>query len=38
MKKIKILIPIYNDWESLVKLLDQINESLYEFNQIEENV
>jgi len=35
MKKIKILIPIYNDWESLVKLLDQINESLYEFNQIE---
>ena len=35
MTKIYILIPIYNDWESLVKLLDQINESLYEFNQIE---
>ena len=26
MKKIKILIPIYNDWESLIKLLDEINE------------
>ena len=25
MKKIKILIPIYNDWESLIKLLDEIN-------------
>lgn len=35
MKKIKILIPIYNDWESLVKLLDQINESINEFNQME---
>ena len=25
MKKIKILIPVYNDWESLIKLLDEIN-------------
>ena len=25
MKKFKILIPVYNDWESLVKLLDEIN-------------
>ena len=25
MKKIKILISIYNDWESLIKLLDEIN-------------
>jgi hypothetical protein len=25
MKKITILIPVYNDWESLVKLLDEIN-------------
>ena len=25
MKKIKILIPIYNDWESLIKILDEIN-------------
>ena len=23
--KIKILIPIYNDWQSLFKLLDEIN-------------
>ena len=25
MKKFKILIPVYNDWESLVKLLDEID-------------
>ena len=25
MKKFKILIPVYNDWESLIKLLDEIN-------------
>ena len=25
MKKIKILISVYNDWESLVKLLNEIN-------------
>ena len=25
MKKVKILIPVYNDWESLIKLLDEIN-------------
>ena len=25
MKKFKILIPVYNDWESLTKLLDEIN-------------
>ena len=25
MKKIIILIPIYNDWASLIKLLDEIN-------------
>ena len=24
--KIKILIPIYNDWQSVFKLLDKINE------------
>ena len=28
MKKVKILIPIYNDWESLKKLILDINESL----------
>ena len=25
MKKIKILIPIYNDWQSVSKLIDEIN-------------
>ena len=24
MKKFKILIPVFNDWESLIKLLDEI--------------
>ncbi len=28
MKKVKILIPIYNDWESLKKLISEINDSL----------
>ena len=28
MKKTKILIPIYNDWKSVFKLLDNINEGL----------
>ena len=39
MKKIIILIPVFNDWESLIKLLDEINKSIdninnYEFNCI----
>jgi polyisoprenyl-phosphate glycosyltransferase len=39
MKKIIILIPIFNDWESLIKLLNEINSSIqnihnYEFNCI----
>ncbi len=25
MKKITILIPVYNDWQSVSKLLDEIN-------------
>ena len=28
MRKIIILIPVYNDWESLKKLILDINESL----------
>ena len=28
MKKIKILIPIYNDWKSVFKLLENINETV----------
>ena len=34
MKKIIILIPVYNDWESLNKLLNQINENIQFFNDI----
>ena len=30
MKKIKILIPIYNDWQSLNKLLSDIDKHLEE--------
>ena len=28
MKKIKILIPIYNDWQSVFKLLEDINSNV----------
>ena len=34
MKKIIILIPVYNDWESLKKLLKEINENIKVFNDI----
>ncbi len=38
MKKIKILIPIYNDWQSVFKLLENINSEVsnleYEFSVI----
>ena len=34
MKKIIILIPVYNDWESLNKLLIKINENIEFFNEI----
>tara|TARA_B100001057_G_scaffold479549_1_gene551330 strand:+ start:1426 stop:2298 length:873 start_codon:yes stop_codon:yes gene_type:complete len=34
MKKIIILIPVYNDWESLNKLLNEINENIQFFNDI----
>jgi len=34
MKKIIILIPVYNDWESLNKLLQEINENIKFFNNI----
>ena len=32
--KIKILIPVYNDWESLNKLLIKINENIKSFSDI----
>ena len=34
MKKIIILIPVYNDWESLNKLLTEINKNVKIFNDI----
>ena len=34
MKKIIILIPVYNDWESLNKLLIKINENIKFFDDI----
>ncbi len=34
MKKIIILIPVYNDWESLNKLLIEINKNIKFFNDI----
>ena len=32
MKKIKILIPIYNDWQSVFKLLENINSEVSTLN------
>ena len=34
MKKIIILIPVYNDWRSLNKLLNEINENIKSLNDI----
>ena len=34
MRKIIILIPVYNDWDSLKKLIDEINVNIKEFNDI----
>ena len=34
MKKIIILIPVFNDWESLIKLLKEINESIKGYNSV----
>ena len=35
MKKFKILIPVYNDWESLIKLLDEINKVIADIKNAE---
>ena len=32
MKKIIILIPIYNDWKSLIKLIEEISENINIFS------
>ena len=37
VKKFTILIPIYNDWESLKKLLNNINDNIKNFSGIEFN-
>jgi len=34
VKKIIVLIPVYNDWESLNKLLSEINENIRSFSDI----
>ena len=34
MRKIIILIPVYNDWESLEKLIIEINENIKFFDDI----
>ena len=35
MKKFKILIPVYNDWESLTKLLNEINKEIQGIDKVE---
>ena len=34
MKKIIILIPVFNDWESLDKLMNEINENVKSYKNI----
>ena len=34
MRKILILIPVFNDWESLRRLIEEINEIIKKFNDI----
>ncbi len=34
MKKIIILIPVYNDWDSLIKVIDEIDEIVKKFKDI----
>lgn len=35
MKKIIILIPIFNDWESLIKLIEEVNLNIKDFKNIQ---
>ena len=37
MKKIIILIPVFNDWQSLTKLIDEIDENICDYKDIEFN-
>ena len=34
MKKIIILIPVFNDWESFIKLIEEINENIKDYNSV----
>ena len=34
MKKIIILIPVFNDWSSLIKLLEEIDRNIKDFKNI----
>jgi polyisoprenyl-phosphate glycosyltransferase len=34
MRKIIILIPVFNDWESLIKLINEINENIQNYSEI----
>ena len=34
MKKIIILIPVFNDWESLIKLIKEINEIVTDYSSV----
>ena len=34
MKKIIILIPVFNDWESLIKLITEVDEHLKDYKEI----
>ena len=35
MKKIIILMPVYNDWESLIRVLEEVNFTIKDINDIE---
>ena len=35
MKKFLIMIPVYNDWDSLLRLLDEINKAIKDIKNIE---
>ena len=35
MKKIIILIPVFNDWDSLKQLIEEINENIKDFKEID---
>ena len=38
MKKFTVLIPVYNDWDSLIKLINEINNAIFDFKNLELNL